>query len=303
MATQINTRDCTSALKGTGLISCPIRPGRLIGFLKVPKSFRFNTESEDLDSNYINTSLLNGTFVPFNNSSDFTQDLQGNTFKTYNSGVDVKVKDGLTKLTFIFNNEYGFHAAAFSHNTYNTHDVALVYDNDLIAFATLADGVTLKGITTGIIDTETIKWSDGSEPQETMVSFQITSANEYNNRLSFVDVSQFGVTSKDINGVIDTTITVIGALAPADQEIVVSVTASANTSIPIVGIGATDVNDFQVTGQTVSAVVYDATNATYTLTTDELVVGAKTVSLGSGSNIAVNVAGDNYSGASSIFTV
>lgn len=301
MATLINTKNCSAELKGTGIIDCPVRAGRLIGFLKVPKSYRFDSSTDDFDLTYVNAQAVLGNIVSFNDASDLVQNLEETVYKTYNSGIKSQVRNGLPELQFIYPNGYHFHSSAFSHNSYNTHDIILVFDNNLLGFGTLSDETTLKGLTMGSFQTSTIKFNDGAEPQETMISVQIINSEEYNQNISFIDTADFGFSVSEIKGAIDTHVSVIGTPASTETSVVIKVVANANRSISIAGLAATD---FKVTGQTVSAAVYDSATQEYTLTVDALTVGTKKVSLKvNDTDVAVDVSGTLYSGSSANFTV
>lgn len=296
-----NNVDCGLNRLGTGYLDCFQKLGKPVGFIDMPTDFSLNRLTDTLDETYFQDQIKAGTFYPFLGAVDFAENNEDDVTETFSSGIIVDVRDGLPMFDFTYvSGGYAQHKAFYTHNGFGNGTIALVFENNVIAFALNTDGVTIEGLKRGRLKTKTFMNNTGSTVSRTMISVQLTDTFQYNTAMYLINAEQLGFSIIDYRGAIDSAITVVGTPAVGDTSIVVQVRAACNTAINVAGLLATD---FDVTGQAVSAIAYDATTELYTLTVDALVAGTKIVSLGGGTDVAAEVAGTFYSGSSAEFTV
>ena len=298
MAIQGNFLDCGSRQKGTGLIDCIQELGKPNGFIDLG-DWTANKYSGTLDIATINTLVLEGKWTPFTDSVDFADNTEDDVFQTFTSGDKRLVRDGRPEFDFIYTKGYHWHSAAYSHNTNQNGTLALIWENGVIGFVLNNDGVTLQGLKRGYLKTKPFQNNDGANVSQTMVSFQLASAMEYNSQMYLINEDSLGFSLSDIKGAIDTTFTVDPVIAAA-TTLSVAINPTANGAVDVLGVLPANI---QITGQTVTAAVYNATTKKYDLTVDALTSGTKTISFGDGANLkGVDLSGVLYSG-SNTFTI
>ena len=272
MATKVNFFDCDQQRKGTGTLSCEIPTGVPTGFFLVEKSWRIDTETEDFNNAYINTQIKEKVFVPFLNAINFTDNSEDPITFTTQIGVKLLARDGKPEFSLDFSKGYAFHAAAWSYNSFGNYDVILTYDNGVVFLAKANDNVSaiapigsssiLKGHSAGLVNTANFQHKDGAESEKTAVMFQLTNPNEYNADGALLDPVSNGFDIDVITGIVDTT---LAKVSNTTVVVVVSVHASANSAIPILGLTDTDFRGVGTT-ETVSSVTYDSALQEYSLT-------------------------------------
>ena len=166
--------------------------------------------------------------------------------------------------------------------------------------AKAGDGVSIKGHSTGLVNTGNFTHKDGAESEKTTVTFQLTNANEYNADGALLDPTSNGFDVDVIKGIVDAEMTIESIVT---TSVVVSVKAAANNSISIQGLLNTDFRGVG-TAETVDSIVYDSSLEQYTLTfsADVSAVPLLTIELYDDalSLSVVEVAGVFYQGESGI---
>lgn len=302
MATLVNYIDCTAgARKGTGVLGCKIPTGIPDGFIAVSKTWVFDPETEYFDETYQKLQVQKGLWFPFNNAVDFNENNEDTQFKTYNTGIKLPTREGLPELEFVYSNEYSWHSAVYTFNGYGNYNIILVWKNNVIGVATKPDG-TLTGLSAGYLNVKPFKNSNGSDPAETMIGFQLTDGFQYNSKMSLIEGDVNGFNVKNLKGALDAKITV--PVVPADLATTVSVKVVAEFNPSIVVKGLT-VDNFKVTGKTVSAAVYNSATELYDLTTSAFATAdVFKVSLNDGTyDIVETATGAQYKGESKSYTV
>ena len=262
MATLVNYFDCDQARKGTGSISCEVPTGVPTGFFLAEKGWELAVATETFDTAYINTQIKAGTLIPFMDAINFTDNSEDPITFTTQIGVKLLARDGKPEFVFDFSKGYAFHSAAWSYNSFGAYDVILTYDNGVVFLAKNTDGTKLKGHSAGLVNTANFMHKDGAESEKTSVGFQLTNPNEYNASGVLLDPVSNGFDIDTVKGVIDADINhVSNTLA----VVVISVMATANNAIPILGLAATD---FRATGTalTIASLTYDSALMRYSLT-------------------------------------
>ena len=260
--TKVNYFDCDQQRKGTGTISCEIPTGVPTGFFLVSKTWRLDVSTDAFTTEYINTQIKNKTFVPFLNAINFTDNSEDPITFTTQIGVKLLARDGKPEFSLDYSKGYSFHSAAWSYNSFGNYDVILTYDNGVAFAAKDGTGENLKGHSAGLVNTANFMHKDGAESEKTTITFQLTNPNEYNADGALLDPSSNGFDIDVINGIVDATVT---KESNATTNVVVSVLASANSSIAIQGLLFSDFRGVG-TAATVTTAVYDDVTKTYDLT-------------------------------------
>ena len=302
MATLVNYIECTAgARKGTGVLGCKIPTGIPDGFIAVSKTWEFDPETEDFDEAYQKLQVQKGLWHPFNNAVDFTENNEETQLKTYNTGIKLPTREGLPELEFVYSNGYSWHSAVYSFNGYGNYNIILVWKNNVIGTATKPDG-KLTGLSAGYLNVKPFKNSNGSDPAETMIAFQLIDGYQYNSQMSLIDGSVNGFNVSNLKGSLDAKITVPTVPSDTDTSISVKVVTEFNPAIDVRGL---TVDDFKITGKTVSAAVYNTATELYDLTTDAFsTADVFKVSLNDGTyDIVETATGAQYKGESKSYTV
>lgn len=297
----LNSVDCGTKRKGTGILDCIQELGIPAGFITVPTNWSLDIETGDFNKEHIQEQIQAGALVPFLVATNFTDNSEEDVFETLNSGVQVPVRDGKPLFTYEYNNGYCWHSAAYTHNGFRNRNVILVWDNDVFGFAVSADGTTIKGLTAGYIKTGNFMNNDGTTGSKTNISMQLIDPYQYNAEMMLLNSQNTDVSIDEIKGVVDTMVSVPTVPAATDTEVSVKVVAHCNQAIDILGLEATD---FAVSGHTVTAAVYNSTTGMYDLTVDAFAASETfTVKLNDGTYDAVVVADNIYAGESPSYTV
>ena len=261
MSTKVNYFDCDQQRKGTGTLACEIPTGVPTGFFLVDKNWTITTANEEFSNTYIITKIKEKVFVPFLNAINFTDNSEDPITFTTQLGVKLLARDGKPEFVLDFSKGYAFHSAAWSYNSFGNYNVILTYDNGVV-FLAKTDKGQLKGHSVGIVNTGNFTHKDGAESEKTSVMFQLTNPNEYNADGALLDPVSNGFDIDIIRGIVDTT---LEKISNSTTVVVVSVKASANAAISIVGLTDTDFRGVG-TSETVLSITYDSVLEQYSLT-------------------------------------
>lgn len=302
MATEVNFIDCAAgARKGTGVLTCKVPTGIPDGFIAVSPSWEFDPATEDFDQAYITQKIKEGVFHPLLKAVDFSEENEGTTFKTYNTGIKIPTRRGLPELKFTYSNEYSWHAAVSSFNGFGNYNFVLGWKNGVLGVSRNADG-TLTGLTGGYLDIETFKNNNGTDPSETMIGFQLVNELEYNQGMGLLKDSVNGFNITQVNGIIDAALTVPTLPITGATTTSVKVVAEYNPGVNIKGLADTD---FKITGKTITAATYNTTTDLWDLTHDAYSSGdVFTVKLNDGTyDVVESATGTLYKGESVSYTI
>ncbi len=287
--------NCGLKNRGTKVSECYTKLGRPDGFINVDSTWSLPA-SGDLTQEVILAEIKKGNFVPFNKAREFATANEDDVYKTYAGGDKLLVRKGLIEMDFTYSNGRAWHGAAAANDHSGTKSCILVFKSGHLLFDSNADGTELKGLRMSHQTTAPFKDNDGQNPGETMIKIQLTDTQAYNQNVVVVSEEDLGLDFSDaFAGALDSYIEVVGNPAASETSIVVTVSPFANRSSKIAGI-----EEFKVSGQAVSAVVYDAATSQYTLTVDALTAGTKTISLGAEGEFAAEVTERLYSGSRTI---
>lgn len=258
MAINVNAVDCNKNQLGTGVIDCIIKEGKPVGFIAVKKGWSI---------------LLTGTLdlvelvqekiaVPFLQSVEFLDNTPEDVIEEFQGGFKAVVRNGKPEFSFKFVKGYPFHSSSFSNNSLNAFDFLLVFDSGAIMGAKSADGLSLKGLSGGMLNTSSYKFTDGAVNANSLVAFQLTNPDEFNSRGAFLTSAELGIDVNDeLYGIIDVVPTVTAA---AGENILVAVKALANSAFNIEGLTSANFK-LEVDGLPATIDIVSYSNGIYTL--------------------------------------
>jgi len=265
----VNTADCAKDRLGTGLPDCLADLGFPRGFILTKRTWSVANDTT-IDKAYVLDNIQNGNFIPFIGSTGFEQNTPELTTQEFQDGILVPVRNGKPQYTFNYVNTVQFQKIVSSYNSYKQFNVILVFDNDVMFLAD--DGTNLSGFNLGMLNSNTYMFNDGSNVGQSMVQMQILD----NKQFAEGGVVDPGFDLTSVNGIIDCLITDGSAIAGGD--VTVKITAKANPSFNILGLG---VDQFRLvvngTAEVATAVTYNDVAGTYAITPTSTTVGADEV--------------------------
>jgi hypothetical protein len=277
MAILVNYLNCNTQQLGTGVIECMANiNSEPIGFFLVDNRWSLPVADPSVfDTDYLLDRIQDGTFIPFLNRINFTPNTEETVFQTFDSGIKGRVRSGFPEFSFEFDKGLYFHKAAYSHNSFNKYNVAMVFANNTILFALSVDGLLITGFQAGYVDTATYKLKTGSTVTSSMVGFQLTNPDQFNLRAVPLESQQSLIDFSQINGRVDVSLVLQTPLAAA-TTLVFSARAAANSAIDILGLSDTDLRVVGTTGN-ITGLTYDALTQLYTITLDAGVAATENI--------------------------
>lgn len=309
MATQINALNCKKVKLGTGLIPCEIRFRQPKTILRTDPSWSFDPATETFNLAYVVSKIQDGTFTPFKNTIEFTENTADPTTQEYQGGDTFLVRNGKPTYAFAYDNGVGFHKAAYSYNGNRQNSVILVDKVGNVGVLSNVAGTKLSAHLTNMFNTRTMTMEAGDTSARTTLEFQIANEEAFNSRFTVISVDEIGA---DLNEEIDGIISVnIEGTAAAGDPIEITVMGENNSIYGIEGLTA---SNFRVRNAVTNAVVTltsvtaGATPGAYTLTPTTPTVAAQKLiveTYDDDADVAVALVGDTvlYKGESPEITV
>lgn len=263
--------NCTTDLKGTGSRSCDIQTfGDVLGIGLLTKGFTWDVLTDTLnEANWKDRIKAFGLF-PFLGIYNFEQTTPDNEVNTSSTGVLSKVRNGKPQFTFSFDKGGCFHKALYDKAGKSKWDLAMFFDKGLLV-ATNQAGTKVKGFNMGLFDVETFKLVQGTDPQMSMAKVQLLDAEEFNLRFQFITWEELGFNALEVEGVVDTLITVDDVVDGA-TSIVFQVASACNNDDLITSLDA--ITNYSVTvggvNNPVTVVSYSNATGKYTATVSAL---------------------------------
>jgi hypothetical protein len=310
MAINLNSYgNCTTDLRGTGTRSCDIQTfGDVLGIALLQKGISFNVLTDTLNNALWLGRLKAFQLFPFLGVYNFEQTTPDNEINTSSTGVLSKVRNGKPQFTFSFDKGGCFHKALYDKSGKSRWDIAMLFDKGLL-MATNQSETQLKGFNMGLFDVETFRLVQGTDPQMSMAKIQLLDAEEFNQRFQFFTWEQLGFNALEVNGVVDTVVSVDTPVNDGDDEVVLSVANACNVDDVILGLDETAnwaLGGTQATPRTITGVAFDADTLKYTLTLSGVLAENDTIQprLVSGStSVAEDADGNLFKGQSALITV
>ena len=173
----------------------------------------------------------------------------------------------------------------------------ITYETGYIKCAESADGLSIKGLSTGMLNTNGYSENNGTTSASTILKFQVIDPLEYNLYVNLLTDLDFNPTS-EIFGITDVNIS--GRADASDNKVYIKPTWKWNDLFTITGLASANLR-LTVNGVAdaiVGAIVYNATTKEYAITPTATLVAADvvTVTLADGAINTAKVGNKLYSG-------
>lgn len=300
--------NCESDLIGSATRSCDITSfGDPIGIELFQKGFRIEVDVADFPTAWTD-GVKAMQVLPYIGIYDFTQDTPDNEVATSSTGVMSTVRAGKPQYTFSYDRGGCFHKSLYNKRGNRRWDVGIVFENGIL-MAVSVDGTYIEGFNGGMLDVQTLKFQQGTDPQMSTAMIQLLNASQFNERFVFLTWDSLGVDLSSIQGVIETDVEF--TVAPTTSATVtVSVTSACNSDDDIPGLD--DLANWRVLGtqttpKTITAVAYNNATNVYTFTLSSALIATDTIGVALTGAGGVDVATDDdgvlYKGRTAIATV
>ena len=269
----VNTVDCKANKRGVGVEACIQELGQPNGFMEVDLTWSTTLAAGTLNLAFFQLEMQKENFVIFNNATGFEETTEDTVFETFSSGQKKAVREGLVELKFQYNNGYGWHSAASTHQGFNNKAIVLIWDNGVFGFDESKDG-TIRGLRRSYLNVKNFKNNDGAASSNTMIEFQLTESKAYNEKMALVneDTLDFIINS-DLKSPTEYDVNFVEAPADGDNDCKISVLAFVNNGIFAAGLLPTDL---KISGKTIATAVADSTNKYYDVTISGTFVATET---------------------------
>jgi hypothetical protein len=257
--------DCTTSRYGSGLEACQAIEGLPNGVILVPKGWSLLKATDTFNKAYVQAQCQLGNFIPLVGCFEMVSETPDATTQESQSGLLEVVRQGKTNFTATYKNGLAFQKIAYSYNSYQQYDTLITYETGYIKCAESADGLSIKGLSTGMLNTNGYTENNGTNSASTILKFQIVDPLEYNlyvNLLTDLDFNPgteiFGITDVNISGRADA----------SENKVYIKPTWKWNDLFTITGLAAANLKLY-VEGSAnaiVGAIVYNATTKEYAIT-------------------------------------
>jgi len=289
--------DCTTSRFGSGLEACQAIEGLPNGVILVPKGWSLEKATDTFDKAYVQEQCQLGNFIPLVGCFEMVSETPDATTQESQSGLLEVVRQGKPTFTATFKQGLAFQKIAYSYNSYQQYDTLITYETGFIKCAESVDGTQIKGLTTGMLNTNGYTENNGTNSASTILMFQITNPFEYNQYVNLLTDLDFDPNS-ELFGITD--VNIVGRADASDNKVYVKPTWKWNDLFTITGLAAANfrLTVGGVTNAIVGAITYNATTKEYAITPTATLVAADvvTVTLADGAVNTAKVGNKFYSG-------
>ena len=289
--------DCTTSRFGSGLEACQAIEGLPNGVILVPKGWSLTKATDTFDKAYVQEQCQLGNFIPLVGCFEMVSETPDATTQESQSGLLEVVRQGKPTFTATFKQGLAFQKIAYSYNSYQQYDTLITYETGFIKCAESVDGTQIKGLTTGMLNTNGYTENNGTNSASTILMFQITNPFEYNQYVNLLTDLDFDPNS-ELFGITD--VNIVGRADASDNKVYVKPTWKWNDLFTITGLAAANfrLTVGGVTNAIVGAITYNATTKEYAITPTATLVAADvvTVTLADGAVNTAKVGNKFYSG-------
>jgi hypothetical protein len=289
--------DCTTSRFGSGLEACQAIEGLPNGVILVPKGWSLEKATDTFDKAYVQEQCQLGNFIPLVDCFEMVSETPDARTQESQSGLMEVVRQGKPTFTATFKQGLAFQKIAYSYNSYQQYDTLITYETGYIKCAESVDGTQIKGLTTGMLNTNGYTENNGTTSASTILKFQITNPFEYNQYVNLLTDLDFDPNS-ELFGITD--VNIVGRADASENKIYIKPTWKWNDLFTITGLASANLR-LTVNGTAVphdGAVTYNATTKEYTITPDVTLVAADvvTVTLADGAVNTAKLGNKFYSG-------
>jgi len=296
-------------LFGTGTDDCDLSTLQdLIGGAITTKDVSWNIASDPFLTKY-KEYIRKKKLFPLIGLYNFEQSTPDNEMATSSIGIKFEIREGKIELSLIYNKSHCFHKNIFTKKAFKKWNILLFFSNHTVGAKSL-DGLTFKGFDCGMFSVGSFKVQQGTDPQMTKITLQLTEAGtrEWNERLTPISNEEINAELNTIDGVIETAISYESAPA-AGTTVVVDVKSACNGAVKsgLTTTGFWRLGGTQASATTISSVAESATiPGRYTITVTPALIVTDTVQprLGNATEFAVeDLLGVMYAGSAPLATI
>jgi hypothetical protein len=289
--------DCTTSRFGSGLEACQAIEGLPNGVILVPKGWSLEKATDTFDKAYVQEQCQLGNFIPLVGCFEMVSETPDATTQESQSGLMEVVRQGKPTFTATFKQGLAFQKIAYSYNSYQQYDTLITYETGYIKCAESVDGTQIKGLTTGMLNTNGYTENNGTTSASTILKFQVTNPFEYNQYVNLLTDLDFDPNS-ELFGITD--VNIVGRADASDNKVYIKPTWKWNDLFTITGLAAANLRLTVggVTNAIVGAITYNATTKEYAITPTATLAAADvvTVTLADGAVNTAKVGNKFYSG-------
>ena len=289
--------DCTTSRFGSGLEACQAIEGLPNGVILVPKGWSLEKATDTFDKAYVQEQCQLGNFIPLVGCFEMVSETPDATTQESQSGLMEVVRQGKPTFTATFKQGLAFQKIAYSYNSYQQYDTLITYETGYIKCAESVDGTQIKGLTTGMLNTNGYTENNGTTSASTILKFQVTNPFEYNQYVNLLTDLDFDPNS-ELFGITD--VNIVGRADASDNKVYIKPTWKWNDLFTITGLAAANLRLTVggVTNAIVGAITYNATTKEYAITPTATLAAADvvTVTLADGSINTAKVGNKLYAG-------
>lgn len=222
---------CAEDVLGTGQGECPITDfGDLKGLGLLKKGSKLNLATDTLNAATFRALITDGKLHQLVNSYAFEDTTPENERSTSSDGLMQTIREGKPMYSFTFKKGM-YNAKAMQSLKGNNRWDAYFYFSEGLLVALDTAGENLKGFNGSMFDVDSYKFKQGAETEFSKVSLQLSDAKEFNQRFVFFTWDELGFNALEIEGVIETKVTLNQAVNAGDLEVHVKLVDNSNTSI------------------------------------------------------------------------
>lgn len=216
-------------LQGTGTDECDLSTlGDLVGGAITSKDVKFNIATDVFLDKYKEGVMARKIF-PLIGLYNFEQNTPDNEIATSSIGVQFEIREGNVLLSLIYSKSHCFHKSVFSKKSFKKWNIMLFFNNHVVGAKSI-DGLSWKGFDCGMFSVGTFKVQQGTDPQMTKITLQLTpeGTTEWNSRMSAISNDEVTAELNSIDGPIDVEIKTEERIAPDAETVRVTVNSSCN---------------------------------------------------------------------------
>jgi len=268
--------DCTTSRLGSGLENCQPIEGLPNGVILTPKGWSLNKTSGTFDKAYVQEQVQLGNFIPLVGCFEAVAETPDATTQESQSGLIEVVRQGKPVFTCTYKKGLAFQKIAFSYNSYQQYDALITYETGYIKCAESVDGVSIKGLSVGMLNTNGYTENNGSNSASTILKFQVTDPFEYNRYVNLLTDLDFNP-STELYGITD--VTIAGRADASENKVYIKPTWLHNEQFTITGLASANLKLYVngVANTIVGATTFNTSTKEYTITPTATLVAADVV--------------------------
>jgi hypothetical protein len=310
MPIQINAYgNCESDLLGSATRSCDISSfGDPLGFPLFKKGFNILLNVANFSTAWTD-GIKAMDILPYLGIYDFTQDTPENERATSSTGIMSIIRSGKPQFSFSFNQGGCLHKSLYDKRGNGRWDFGIFFETGVL-MALSADGLSIQGFDMSMFDVATWRIQQGTDPQTSTATVQLSNAAQFNTRFVFLTYEALGLDLSSTAGVIETNVDFVTLPVALGTTFTARVTSACNSDDVIPGLDL--ITNWRIAGTQAtpklapSAVVYNTATGNYEFTVASAFADGDTVQLilrDGAVDVAVDADDVLYKGKTELITI